>query len=285
MVTRYRLVTLVCGILLSSALSGAPAETVSAVTLEVLPNAAVIRVFGRSQIHFIADLFWVRMANMASRVSNAREAALLLPLGNLIAELDPSFRYPYLVGGVMAPWRRGRTKTYDNAAEAVGFMARGIQHVPWQRLFLQKAYTELEMLHDPASAGRTLAAAARYPDALPHVGLLAARLLAEGRNLEGAREIAQWMATSNNPQIRDDGERRLKQIDLEEVLNQVDQAIAQFEEIHRRKPSSLNELVRQGLLPGEPVDPLGGRIIVDENGPRSSVVVGRLRRYVPLGDE
>lgn len=266
-----------------AALSLPPVKGSDRVTLEVVPNALVLRILARGQIDFVADLFWVRMGNMAGRATTVNESAALIPIANLIADLAPNFKYPYFVGGIMAPVRRGRSDVYDNVPEAVALMARGLKAVPtYGRLYLSKAYTELVMQHDPGAAGRTLAVMASQPDAPPYIGPLVTRLLAQGRNFNGAREFAGTLAKSEDPQVKADAEARLKQIDLEELLVQVDAASEKFMALEGRAPTGVEELVQKRLLPQTPVDPLGGEIELSAEGARSTANHDRLRVFNSL---
>lgn len=254
-------------------------------TLTLLPNPLVVKLLARSQLEFAADLFWVRMANMAGNAATVDECAALLPIANLIADLSPAFKYPYFVGGVMAPYRHyqpGGNSTYDNVEGAHALMTRGLLAVPgYTRLAIQKAYTELEMMHDPAAAGRTLSQAATLPDSPPFLPSLATRLLTSAGEFEDARAFAQSMAQSEDPQVRADFELRMKQIDLEKVLVTVEAAAASYAEKEGHRPSDLETLVHAGLLSEIPSDPFGGVIELTETGARSSVESRRLQVHLP----
>lgn len=269
---------MICG-----AFSHAPPKPDSRVRLELLPNAQVLRVVGRSHLEFVADLLWIRMANMAGRAVSVSECAALLPIGHLIADLAPLFKYPYFVGGTLAPVRQWPSKHYDNAPEAVALMARGTAAVPdYVRLAVQKAYSEMEMLGDKRAAARTLMAAAKAPGAPPYVGALATRLLADQGEFEDARVFAQELAQSDDPQVRADFEIRLLQINLEQVLVGVDEAAARYLQAQGVAPQSVQELVEKGFLSAWPVDPLGGQIELTPDGARSTVETRRLKAFVPL---
>ena len=143
-----------------------PQKPDTTVRLGVMPNPQLLRIVGRSQLEFVADLFWVRMANMAGRAETSDEYGALVPMGHLIADLSPKFRYPYYLGGTLAPYRHYPSRQYDHAAEAIGLMARGTVAVPdYVRLQVVKAYSEMEMLGDKQAAARTLMAGSRAPGA------------------------------------------------------------------------------------------------------------------------
>ncbi len=273
---------LVVAVLVCAILAKPPPKTSASLeAVSFLPDPLLLKVLGRSQVEFIADLFWVRMSNVGGTASTSVEYAALLPLGNLIADLSPHFKYPYYVGGVLAPVRRGWLHEYDNAEGAVALMRRGVASVPtYARLFIQLAYAELEMLKDRVAAARTLQAAAALPDVPSFAPRLATRLLSESGRFDEARAFAASMAQSQNEQIRADFELRLKQIDLEEVLTGVDQAVTRFSTERHRAPTTVDELVTFGFLSARPVDPFGGDIIVTPDGARSTVESGRLKTYV-----
>lgn len=278
-ISRTLLAVLCLGV--CAALSQPPPKMESKVSLEILPNPLVLKVLGRSQLDFVADLFWVRMANMAGRCFQPSECAALLPIANLIADLAPKFKYPYFVGGTLAPVHL-RNGSWANVEGAHALMVRGLQELPdYTRLRVQLAFTELDIMHDPARAGRTLREAAKLPDAPPFLLKLAARLLTEGGQYEDAREFARAMTESDDPELKEDFEHRLKMIDLEEVLVKVDDAQKRFTEAQGHPAARPEELVMSGFLSQLPVDPFGGTIELTPEGARSSVESRRLRAYVP----
>ena len=280
-----RLLAAFVGLCLCGWFSKPPAKSMSGGSLGVLPNPLLLQTLGRSQIDFVADLYWIRMANMAGTALTSAECSALLPIGNLIADLSPRFKYPYFVGGVLAPFHRRSTKEYENARGAVALMARGVVAVPdYVRLHVQKAFAELEMLHDPGSAAKTLRIAAMIPGAPSFLSGLATRLLAQSGQYEEAREFALSMALSPDPEVSADFELRVKHIDLEQTLSRVEDAVQRFHDDHGRPPAGVDELLAQGYLSEPPVDPFGGTIELSASGPRSTSDVGRLRVFEPVGE-
>lgn len=280
-----RSLTAAVAVALCALLSVAPTKKQSQVTLEVLPSPLVLKILGQSQLDFVADLFWIRMANMAGRANTAAEYGALLPIGNLIADLAPKFQYSYYVGGVLAPVRKGRTTEYDNLEGAVELMKRGIKELPnYIRLHVQLAYTQLEMQHDSTGAAATLQTAAKNPKAPPFISTLAARLLAQSGQYADARTFVQTFAQSENPEIRADFEQRLRLIDLEEILTKVEDAGRRYAEANGHITTSVEELVRTGFLSETPVDPFGGTIELTVTGARSTIQPQRMRAFVPPGE-
>jgi hypothetical protein len=272
---------LVVAVMVCGALTKPPAKTSASLeVVSILPDPILLKALFRSQLEFVADLFWIRMSNVAGTANTATEYGALIPLGNLVADLSPRFKYPYYVGGVLAPVQRGRLREYDNAEGAIALMRRGVRAVPdYTRLFIQLAWAEIEMLHDRVASARTLQAAATLPDVPSFAGGLATRLLSESGRFDEARAFAASMAQSQNPQVRADFELRLKQIALEEVLTSVDEGAARFAAEHHRPPASVGELLEAGALSVEPIDPFGGEIVLTPAGARSTVQAERLKTF------
>jgi hypothetical protein len=277
---KFRLLVAIIGLTLCAANSRPPPKSVADVAGAYLPDPLFLKLLGKSQLDFVADLFWVRMANAAGNARTREDYTTLLPLANLIADIAPKFRYSYYVGGVLAPVRQGRTHEYWNAKEAVALMNRGVDAIPdYGRLAIQKSFAELEMLHDPATAGRTLQKASRLADVPAFTASLATRLLAQSGQIQDARAFAEEMAQSADPQVRQDFELRVRQINLEEQLQRVDDAAARFEKERGTRAATIDELIAGGFLSAVPFDPLGGTIILTPEGARSTVEEQRLRAF------
>ncbi len=279
----FRCALIVFAVMGVGAWSAPPPPMSSRVTIEMLPNPSVLRVLGRSQIEFVADLLWVRMGSMASRAERVDEYAALLPIGNLIADVDPRFKYPYFVAGVLAPVWQGKGKPYANTDGARAIMQRGIEAVPtYLRLYVQKAYIEFFMLHQPLVAAKTLRGTVNVPGAPVHLQALATRLYAQGGQFDQAEAFAREMAQSDDPEVRADFETRSKEIQLERVLVTVDKAAEQYRATTGRVAATVRELVDAALLPSIPADPFGGAIELRSDGAYSTAYKGRLRAFVQV---
>ncbi len=72
----------------------------------------------------------------------------------------------------------------------------------------------------------------------------------------------------------------MKEIELERELQRVDASIAAFKEREGRLPQTLRELVDRGDLDAIPMDPLGGEIILGQDGrSRSTASEDRLEAH------
>lgn len=204
------------------------------------------------------------MASHASIVATPEEGAALLGWGHLLSDLDPNMYWPYAMGGLVGVVTK-RGHVY-NAAEAERLLQKGLATTGDARLAVYLAYLQLESLRNPDAAADTLRRGARLPRAPPFMARLATRILASRGHFAAARDFAAEVAADADPETRAAFEYRLREIDREELLAQITQAAASFSSMNGRPPRSIDELVAQGLLPGVPVDPLGGAWTIDSDG-------------------
>jgi hypothetical protein len=109
--------------------------------------------------------------------------------------------------------------------------------------------------------------ASQLPGASPIMGPLATRVMAQAGRFDDARELAQAMADSaTDPETKEYFERRVKDIELERVLQQVDAATMAYWRREGSPATTVQVLVDAHDLPGPPVDPLGGKIQLDKFG-------------------
>jgi hypothetical protein len=233
--------------------------------LPLVPNPLPVKLLTRSNRSLVADLYWIRMASLATMVRFPADGLALIEWGRFVTELDPGLTWAYAMGGLLGPV--DEEGTWSNVAEAVDLLERGTQAVPDDfRLSLYLAYTQLDLQHDVAGAARSLVRGARAPRAPAFLGPLAARLLAQGGEFGAAREFALQMSRSEDPLTRETFQLRLKEIDREEAWARLEQAVRAFTARQGHPPAQLAELVGAGLLEAVPTDPLGAEFVLQPDG-------------------
>ena len=122
-------------------------------------------------------------------------------------------------------------------------------------------------LEDYRRAGLLLQDVAANPRAPPYVGALATRLLAQAGEIDAGLALAQTLEHSApDEETRAAFGKRVKQIQLERVLQEIDRAIGAYKARTGKLPLTVAELLVSGDLPQFPVDPLGGRIYIARDG-------------------
>lgn len=244
----------------------------------VVPDPRVVALVAKSHISLAADFYWIRMASSAVQSNLPYQGAQLIRWGMLVTALDSQMYWAYVMGGMLGP-----VKVNDvayNVDEAEALLLRGSLAMPDEsRLGVYLSFLQLELKQNPAAAGETLLRTSKARNAPPFVAQLAARLLSQSGQYDRAREFAESLAQSGDPELTDFFARRALEIRRDELLAQIDRASEAFTQRVGRPPMSLEELVMSGLPP--PEDPLGGTISLDAQGHAQTTSGARLKAFVP----
>jgi TPR repeat protein len=117
-------------------------------------------------------------------------------------------------------------------------------------------------LRDYQSAALWFQRAAAQPNAPNWLTPLAASMLTRGNDRAAARFLWQQIAKSEEAWLRRSAERSLLQL---QALDQIDQleAIVRKYPVPSGEPHTWSSLMKRGVLPGQPVDPVGTPYILD----------------------
>ena len=226
--------------------------------------------------NFLADLTWLQAVQVAGNKEMSPEdydrLSLLL---NVVANFDPRFDVPYLLGGLVL----GESPAH--ARDALGILSRGrVQYPSDWRLPFYIGYTHYFVLRDPVEGGKAMAESARLPGAPEYLPRLAARMLAEGRNPDLALSFLTLMIGQETDAIRRKAlEQRYREVLVERDLQSLEMAVAAYRASTGRNPERLADLVRNGFLASVPREPGGGSYRITPDG---SVYSDRIRQRLKL---
>lgn len=233
----------------------------------LLPRPELVRVLGKPFLHLVADYYWIQTVQAVGKAQRAAEYRDTYDWAQMVAALDPRFRPVYVFVGVPLPVKL-RDGRWVNVDESIQLLRMGAERFPdhvFVRLVL--AYHLAEMKHDYLGAAKALEEAARLPGAPDYAARLATRMYAQAGRFDAAEAFASTLAESaEDPETRAAFEQRLKELELERVLQAVDAAARAFREREGRVPRDVGELVAARLLPRIPEDPLGGDIRLGPDG-------------------
>ena len=240
----------------------------------LLPRLELLRVIGAGQQSLVADYYWLQAIQAAGRGGSSFEATRYLDLfyyADLVTDLDPKFHKVYMFAGNTVPTNLGR-ETWVNTKEARKILEKGVKNFPEDsslRLYL--AYNLSYFFGEHAAAAEHLRIAATLPTVDKFVPEIASRMLAFNRRFDAALALAEsFRDNETDPDMRKVFEERVKEIQREQVLVQIDDAIAAFKQKEGHLPSALSELVAKGFLRAIPTDPMGGVIYIAEDGRSAS---------------
>jgi hypothetical protein len=248
-----------------------------------LPNGSVLRTASFGQRLLLADFYWLRTVSYMGETLLAKSDRwdALLPLAEIVTDLDPRHGYVYQVVGSNLAGLAHRN------AEADRILEKGMRALPerWTLPFVQ-ATNKFVFEQDYAAAAR-LARRAAELGKRPHLALLAANLSALANTddeYEAAADfLVQMLGQTDMPEMRGELENRLVRIRTFQALAAVERAIAAHRARTGRLPTRLGDLVPADLAI-VPVDPSGGRFEYDATtgavrssklGPRAPLRVTR----------
>lgn len=247
-------------------------------TPPMLAREELLRLLGRGHLNLLADYYWIQEIQAAGIANDQWTYRDPYFYGDLATNLDPRFRYVYAFTAAAITFNTGRER-WVNTEESTAILEKGLKVYP-NDVPIRVLYAfNLSYYHGRyLEAAEVLRGTIGLPGAPPYLARLATRLFAQGGRVETGLELAQAMyEASNDPEQREQFERRVLELQLERVLQRVDEAITGFKSREGRVPTAIAELIASGDLTETPEDPLGGHIYIGDDGrSRSNVVDERL---------
>jgi hypothetical protein len=236
----------------------------------VLPQREFLQVLAAPFPELVADYYWIQTIQAVGKARSAEEYADAYYYADLLTDLDPGFRTVYAFAGASIPFNPGRER-WVNTELSTRLLEKGHSAFPRDlTLNILLAYNLSYFQSEYRRAADLLTAASKLPRAPAYLAELATRLYAQSGTFDAGLVLAESLRdTARDPETRAFFDRRVKEIALERELSRVEDAWRRFRQ-RTGRGASITELVASGDLEGIPSDPLGGQIIVDENGRASS---------------
>jgi hypothetical protein len=250
-----------------------PAPDVSSVW-----TGPVVRAFSLGFSDALADLYWLRAVQYYGRekIANApARYADLAPLLETAAELDPRFEIVYRYGAVFLsespPIGAGQPE------KGVAFLKKGADRNPqdWS-LRQDQGFFTFFYLNDAVGGSAVLRQASEIPGSPPWLKPLAAKVLADGGNLEASLQMWTIIRDSSEPGVlRVNAETQLLVVNNRLLARHLQERIAEYRNRTGNKASTLAELAAAGVIPtvndlaGVPFefDPESGALSVSGQSP------------------
>ena len=233
-----------------------------------ITSPAVLKKLSMGYSGLLADIYWTRAVQYfgSKHHEGSSNYKLLAPLLENTTTLDPHLMPAYEYGASflapMPPYGAGMPE------KAVALEEYGIRHNPSQwRLYYQLGFIYATDLKDYPRAAQAFQQGSELPDAHPWMKVLAAQMAEHGGDLATARLL--WTTTFESTQdrnIRENAAAHLRALQVDEEVEQLEQATAAFRANRGRWPQSFSELQEAGVLRGKPVDPLGHAYRLQSDG-------------------
>ncbi len=231
--------------------------------------------------NFLGDLAWLQAVQAAgSRRMSRGDYDRLAVLIRIVGNLDPRFVVPYLLGGILLG------DSPDHVGDALDILEKGRNNHPadWRFPFYT-GYIRYFSMGDPLEGGKALVVASRIPGSPPYLPLLATRMLSEGKKPETALAfLSAMLKQETDPARLEVLRRRMREVLVERDIQGLERAVDAYRQNTGEAPATLTDLIRSGLIPGIPVEPHGGKYLLQPDGTvRSDRVTDRLKVFKPSG--
>ena len=233
-----------------------------------LRSPGVMKKLSLEYAPLMGAIYWTRVVQYYGQkhYMKDRNLELLWPLLDISSTLDPNLIVAYRFGAIFlsdAPPRGA-----GEPDKAVELLERGIKANPDYWRFYQDLgnvyyFDEKNYL----KASQAFEAGSRNPAALPWMKIMAAKIAAEGESLETS--YALWLdiyQTTTDKDIRKNAEEHLQLVRAEMDMRDIDKIADAYEKRTGHRATRVSELVRAGLLPGQPMDPAGFPYVLGEGG-------------------
>lgn len=234
----------------------------------LLRSRRLVKILSLEYDSLAADLYWTRVVQYYGdkRARHEANLELLAPLLDLTVTLDPQLVVAYRFGAVFlaepAPRGAGRPDL------AVDLIRRGIENNPDQwRMWSDLGFIYYWELKDYPRASEAFLEGSKNPRAGEWMKIMAARVAAEGRSYGVSMFLwKQVYESTQDPAIRKNALEHLQSLKAEEDIRHLDELVEKFRSRFGRAPTAIADLIREGLLPGAPLDPAGFPYVIGADG-------------------
>lgn len=240
-----------------------------------VPSGRAMRVAALGHRTMLSDAYWLAAVQyIGERRADQRGWQMLLPVIELVTDLDPRHGYAYQTAGIVL-------SAAGLLDESDRILSKGIDKgPPWWSFPYYLSFNHWFYRGDYATGAKYAAMAARRPGASPNISHLALSLASKSGTPEEAIEMLQELRATVKDEVSAERlDHQIKLAVLERDAQRLERAASDLEK-HRGWPiASLSELVMMGLIPEIPPDPFGGKYVWDpkERKVHSSVNPFRFR--------
>ena len=232
----------------------------------------------------MACIYWTRAVQHFGRQRlGEKEYKLLYPLLDITTTLDPQLILAYRFGAIFLtekpPGGPGRPD------QAVTLLEKGIRLNPdYWRFWYDLGFVYYRGLQDYQHAAAAFYKGAEHPAAAPWMRIMAAKVEAEGGTREHARFLwTELYNSTDDPIMRQSALSHLIGLRVDDEIEFLQGLVGRYAKETGKLPRSFADLAAAGMIPGQPVDPLGnpyriapdGRVLLDPQSPIITSTLGR----------
>ena len=236
---------------------------VRAQELAYLPKGEHLRVAVLGYRQLAADLIWLKAVQHFGEAKARRSQFVwAYHAADVVTDLDPKFTMAYLATGTALGVWGGMVD------ESIAILEKGMKQNPdeWRFPFYI-GYDYFYELCDSAHAAPYIRLASTLPGSPAYLPRLAARMTVEGGDVDLALEFLRRVdEQTRDPRTHEVLAFKMKEVMAERDIRILERAVQEYHARHRRLPVSLAELIKTGMLPALPEEPLGGEYVLNGDG-------------------
>ena len=219
-----------------------------------LPSGEYLTVVSLGYPGLLADLIYLWSIQYYGNYDKADRFGYIEHVYNgVIAELDPHYVDPYLVGALIMETEAGEHEM------ALRLLEKGLRANPQEWILAFEAgFICFDGLGDYARAARYFETAMAIPTAPPVIRRIHAEMF--NRMGDKRRSLEHWSRiyeAADSDYVRDISWRHVHDLAIEVDVETLSSAVASYRAAHGRLPAALDDLVRAGLVGRIPADPDG----------------------------
>jgi tetratricopeptide (TPR) repeat protein len=227
-----------------------------------VPSGKTLKQLSLGYSGLLADIYWTRAVQYyGQRLVGARNEAeaprydLLYPLLDITSDLDPHLMVVYEFGSVFLsqqpPVGAGQPD------KAVTLLEKGIRANPdYWRLYFTLGFVQYIDRHDYKAAQQAFEKGSENPKALYWMKVMAAKMAERANDPNTA--IYLWTRiyeSVEDKMVRSNAIQHIAAAHVDLDVSELEQRIAMFRQKNGHLPTAWQDLVRDGLLEGLPLDP------------------------------
>lgn len=224
-----------------------------------LPSGKALKRLSLGYSGILADIYWTRAVQyyggkVGERDENTRYD-LLYPLLDITTDLDPHLIVAYEFGSVFLS--QPRPVGAGDPDKAVALVEKGIRANPdYWRLYFTLGFIHYLDRHDYKDAQQAFEKGSENPKALYWMKVMAAKMAEKADDPNTAIYLWSRIYESvEDKMVRENALQHIASAHVDLDIAELDRRIAIFQQKSSHLPGSWQDLVREGLLQGVPVDP------------------------------
>lgn len=244
-----------------------------------LPDGRAARIASLGHRTFVSDLYWLSAVQYVGEPkADERGWDKLLPLVDLVTDLDPRHGYAYQTAGIVLS-AAGRLD------ESNRILTKGMEKGPpyWSFPFYV-SFNYWFYLGDYAKGAEYARIAARTPGASPNISQLAVSLSSKAGSPDDALALlAELRRGVSDEATAERIDHQMKLATVERDAQMLERAAARFRAERGFPVARLEQLAWEGYVAAIPPDPFGGHYVLDPADGRVRSSVNRFRFSVREG--